>query len=248
MSGAEAMRGGVPGVGVGTVPLEVTHHRLTANGLAQHCVTAGAGPAVVLLHGFPEFWYAWRQQIPELARSRTVIAPDLRGYGYTAKPDGGYDKATMANDVRALCRALGHERAAVVGRDRGARVALRLARDHPDFVDRLALVDDELGVRPAERMAGTPDQAQRRFLFTGTPLASRWPLSDIAEYVRAYRQPGAAQGACHDHRADGPAADGSGPARDGAAPLPCPVLVLGPAEVADPDLLTAHLLAFLLAA
>ena len=228
--------------------MALTHHRLTANGIGQHCVTAGSGPAVVLLHGFPEFWYEWRHQIPALARRHTVIAPDLRGYGYTDKPDDGYDKATMANDVRQLCRALGHERAAVVGRDRGARVALRLARDHPGFVDRLVLLGDGLGTDvSAERMTATPDQAQRRFVFAGAPGATGWTLSDIAEYVRAYRQPGAALGACHDHRADGPPPGGGpGSARDGAGPSPsCPVLALRTADAPDPDALTDRLLRFL---
>lgn len=80
---------------------------MTANDLDQHYVVAGEGPPVVLLHGFPEFWYAWRHQIPALAAHCTVVAPDLRGYGYTEKPYTGYDKRTMAADIRELMAALG---------------------------------------------------------------------------------------------------------------------------------------------
>jgi alpha-beta hydrolase superfamily lysophospholipase len=86
--------------------LEVTHHTVNANGIRQHYVEAGDGPPVVMLHGFPETHYAWRNQIPVLAQKYRVIAPDLRGYGETEKPASGYDKRTMANDLRALLKEL----------------------------------------------------------------------------------------------------------------------------------------------
>jgi pimeloyl-ACP methyl ester carboxylesterase len=89
----------------------------------------------VLLHGFPETWFAWRKQIPALAEHYSLIVPDLRGYGDTAKPDTGYDKQTMATDVRELLRRLGHDRVALVGHDRGARVATRFAKDHRDMIE-----------------------------------------------------------------------------------------------------------------
>src|ERR1700722_20950324 len=99
----------------------VTHHTARLNGITQHWVISGDGPPVYLLHGFPETWFAWRKQIPVLAERYTVIAPDLRGYGDTEKPAFGYDKRTMAKDLAALMDHLGHKRAPVVGRDRGAR-------------------------------------------------------------------------------------------------------------------------------
>ena len=92
----------------------VTHHKRRANGILQHYVDAGSGAPVVLLHGFPETSYAWRQQIPVLAQHYRVIAPDLRGYGETEKPSTGYDKRTMANDLCALLDSLGIERIALV--------------------------------------------------------------------------------------------------------------------------------------
>jgi haloacetate dehalogenase len=84
-----------------------------ANGIRQHYLEAGDGPPVVLLHGFPETSYAWRYQIPQLAKKCRVIAPDLRGYGETDKPLSGYDKRTMAMDLRELIRALNLPRIAL---------------------------------------------------------------------------------------------------------------------------------------
>ncbi|MCY3849713.1 MAG: alpha/beta hydrolase [Acidimicrobiaceae bacterium] len=112
------------------------------NDIRLHCVTAGSGPPVVLLHGWPETWFAWRKQIPVLAEHYSLIVPDLRGYGDSDKPASGYDKRQMADDVSKLCRQLGHDRVAVVGHDRGARVAARWAKDEPDVVDRLVVMDN----------------------------------------------------------------------------------------------------------
>jgi haloacetate dehalogenase len=113
-----------------------------ANGIRQHYLEAGNGPPVVLLHGFPETSYAWRHQIPVLARHYQVIAPDLRGYGETEKAASGYDKRNMANDLRELMKALEIRKIALVGHDRGARVATRFAKDHPDATDRLVVLDN----------------------------------------------------------------------------------------------------------
>jgi haloacetate dehalogenase len=82
------------------VPVELRHHRVVANRIKQHYVQAGSGPPVVLLHGFPFTWYAWRHQIPVLGERYRLIVPDLRGYGATEKALHGYDKRTMAHGVR----------------------------------------------------------------------------------------------------------------------------------------------------
>jgi haloacetate dehalogenase len=120
----------------------VKRRTVTANGIRQHYIDAGQGPAVVLLHGFPFTNYTWRNQIPELSKKYRVIAPDLRGYGETDKPITGYDKRNMAKDLRELMRALKIDKIALVGHDRGARVATRFAKDHPDAIDRLVVVDN----------------------------------------------------------------------------------------------------------
>jgi haloacetate dehalogenase len=121
---------------------EIKRHTICANGIPQYYMEAGEGAPVVLLHGFPETSYAWRHQIPELARKYRVIAPDLRGYGETDKPATGYDKGNMANDLRELMRSLEISKIALVGHDRGARVATRFAKDHPEALDRLVVMDN----------------------------------------------------------------------------------------------------------
>jgi len=107
---------------------------------------AGSGPALLLLHGYPQTHVIWHRVAPALARSFTVLVPDLRGYGASEKPpagpDGaGYDKRTMARDMVGLLRASGFGSAAVVGHDRGGRLAYRMTLDHPDVVERLVTLD-----------------------------------------------------------------------------------------------------------
>ncbi|MFG1656996.1 alpha/beta fold hydrolase [Micromonospora chersina] len=121
-------------------------HRVTvADGVALHAAVGGSGSPVVLLHGFPQTHLMWRHVAADLAADHTVICPDLRGYGDSDKPadtDGtAYAKRTMAADVVALARALGHERFALAGHDRGALVAIRAGLDHPETVTHLAALD-----------------------------------------------------------------------------------------------------------
>ncbi|MGH7899509.1 MAG: alpha/beta fold hydrolase [Candidatus Binatia bacterium] len=119
------------------------HDFIEANGIRFHYVTAGEGPLVLLLHGFPQFWYAWRHQIPALASRFRVVAPDLRGYGDTEKPPrvSDYRTGVLAADVAELVRALGEKKAHVVGHDWGGGVAWITATDHPEVVDRLAVLN-----------------------------------------------------------------------------------------------------------
>jgi epoxide hydrolase 4 len=119
------------------------HEFVEANGIRFHYVTAGSGPLVVLLHGFPQFWYGWRHQIAALASRYRVVAPDLRGYGDTDKPKAvaAYRTSILAEDVAALIHALGEERAAVVGHDWGGGVAWTTALEHPEVVDRLCVLN-----------------------------------------------------------------------------------------------------------
>src|ERR1700733_16265831 len=133
--------GKLPGRAEATME-SVKHRTVTANGIRQHYIDAGQGPAVVLLHGFPFTNFTWRHQIPELSKNYRVIAPDLRGYGETDKPVTGYDKRNMARDLRELMRSLEIPKIALVGHDRGARVATRFAKDHPEALDRLVVMDN----------------------------------------------------------------------------------------------------------
>lgn len=125
---------------------DFTYRRVpVADGVSLHTAFAGEGSPVVLLHGFPQTHLMWRHVAADLATDHTVICPDLRGYGASDKPadpDGGvYAKRSMADDVVALARALGHERFALAGHDRGALVAFRAGLDHPGTVTHLALLD-----------------------------------------------------------------------------------------------------------
>jgi pimeloyl-ACP methyl ester carboxylesterase len=118
-----------------------TSRFVQANGIRQHVVVGGSGPALLLVHGWPENWYAWRNLMPELAQDFTVIAVDQRGIGLTEKAADGYDSATLANDLAALMTELGHERFAVVGHDTGYIIGYALAADHRDRVERLVVAE-----------------------------------------------------------------------------------------------------------
>lgn len=134
-------------------------------GQASYLVAhGGAGHPALLLHGFPETHACWREIAPELARAHRVVAPDLRGYGASRAPAGGpcgegYSKREMADELVELMSDLGHERFAVVGHDRGARVAYRLALDHPARVSRVALLNVVPTLDQFERMGAGPSLA-----------------------------------------------------------------------------------------
>lgn len=118
-----------------------THRAVSANGIRLHVAECGEGPLVVLLHGFPEFWWSWRHQLVGLAsRGYRAVAVDLRGYGDSDKPPRGYDLWTLAGDVAGLIRALGESRAHVVGHDWGGLVAWTVTALHPRLVASLAVV------------------------------------------------------------------------------------------------------------
>jgi pimeloyl-ACP methyl ester carboxylesterase len=120
------------------------HVRIAAGEVTLHAVRAGAGPPVVLLHGFPEFWWSWRHQLPALAAAgHTAIAVDLRGYNLSDRPRGvrAYGLGKLAADVAAVVRAFGPGPAAVVGHDWGGAVAWSFAARHPELVDRLAVLN-----------------------------------------------------------------------------------------------------------
>ncbi len=114
---------------------------IRANGIRVNAWVGGEGDPVVLLHGYPQTAQMWRKVAPALLNRFSVVCPDLRGYGDTDKPRDGYDKRSMAKDVKDTMAALGYERFALVGHDRGARVAHRLAVDYPDAVKSLTVLD-----------------------------------------------------------------------------------------------------------
>lgn len=113
----------------------------SVNDVRLHYLTAGKGQPVILLHGYAQNSHMWRPLIGELAKSRLVIAPDLRGFGQSSKPASGYDKKTMAQDVHDLAISLGLKRASIVGHDIGLMVAYAYAAQYPAEVDRVVLMD-----------------------------------------------------------------------------------------------------------
>jgi pimeloyl-ACP methyl ester carboxylesterase len=115
-----------------------------------HAVTGGGGPPLLLVHGWPQTWYAWRMLMPTLARDFSVVAVDQRGIGLSGKPQAGYDTATLASDLVALMDALGHQRFALYGTDVGMPIAYALAADHRDRVARLVVSEAPLpGISPS---------------------------------------------------------------------------------------------------
>ncbi|HEX2230978.1 MAG TPA: alpha/beta hydrolase, partial [Nitrososphaeraceae archaeon] len=117
------------------------HGMASVNGIQMHYVIGGQGDPVVLLHGWPETWYAWHKVMPDLAQNYTVIAPDLRGLGDSSKPTTGYDGKTVAEDIHQLVTQLGFKTIFLVGHDIGTQVAYSYAAAHPTEVKRLVVMD-----------------------------------------------------------------------------------------------------------
>ena len=194
-------------------------------------VVGGSGAPLLLLHGHPQTHAIWHRVAPVLAERHTVVAADLRGYGDSSKPQGAadhanYAKRVMAQDQIALMRSLGFEHFAVLAHDRGARVAYRLAMDHPESIDHLVLLD----IAPTLAMYEQTSEAFARaywhwfFLIQPAPLPERLIEADpaayirdvmgrrsaglapfdpraLTEYERCMALPGAAHGVCEDYRA-----------------------------------------------
>ena len=184
-----------------------------------HFVEAGDGPLVVLLHGFPEFWYGWRAQIEPLVKAGfRVVAPDLRGYNLSSKPSEytDYTADKPAADIRGLIRQLGAETATVVGHDWGGSVAWTLAMNSPEVVDRLVILNAahprklNEGLKSPRQLLrswyffyfqfpGSPERRARRGnwqFFKGFLRDARPPYTEpeLDRYVEAWSQPGAAKG------------------------------------------------------
>ncbi|MFL6163642.1 MAG: alpha/beta fold hydrolase [Jatrophihabitantaceae bacterium] len=138
-----------------------SHRTIRANGIALHVVEAGSGPLVLLLHGFPTFWWTWHHQLVDLAAAGyRAVAVDLRGYGASDKPPRGYDAATLAADIASLVTALGESTAVLVGTDLGGLLAWTVAARQPQVVRRIAVLGAAHPLRL--RHAVLTDRRQRR--------------------------------------------------------------------------------------
>lgn len=137
------------------------HQFIQTNNIRLHCVIQGEGELVVLLHGFPEFWYSWRHQIPTLARHFKVVVPDLRGYNDSDKPNTGYDLDTLTADVQGLISSLGYLKAHIVGHDWGGTIAWNMAQKFPHAIDRLAILNAPHPHRFMQELSSNLDQLRR---------------------------------------------------------------------------------------
>jgi pimeloyl-ACP methyl ester carboxylesterase len=173
-----------------------THRDISANGVRLHAAEAGTGPLVLLLHGFPQFWWTWRAQLTALAAAGfRAVAIDLRGYGASDKPPRGYDLPSLSGDVAALVRALGEREAVVVGHDWGGLLAWTTAALHPRTVRRLVVVS---AAHPRRLRAGIADGEQRRALRYALPfqlprvperMLTRVDDDPVAELLRNWAGP-----------------------------------------------------------
>src|SRR5919112_985979 len=134
-----------------------SHRTASVNGIQLHYVIGGHGDPLVLLHGWPETWYAWHKVMPALAKNYTVIAPDLRGLGDSSKPTTGYDGKTVAEDIHQLVTKLGFNTIFLVGRDIGSFIIYPYAAEHPSEVKRLVIMDvPPPGFFPPPQVNGGP--------------------------------------------------------------------------------------------
>jgi pimeloyl-ACP methyl ester carboxylesterase len=194
----------------------LVHRKVSVNGIRLHFIQAGQGPTLVLLHGWANTSYAWHRVIPLLANRFTIIAPDLRGMGDSSRPLTGYDRETVAMDMRELLGQLGIKSAVVVGHDLGAHVAFELAARDPELVNRLVVLDGIIpGIPPWAEL--TKDARLWHWSFYNTPdlpealiegrerLYFSWFIhsfaantaavdEDMDEIVKAYSNPGAVRG------------------------------------------------------
>jgi haloacetate dehalogenase len=230
--------------------------RLRTAGAEIALIVGGSGPPLLLLHGYPQTHAMWHKVAPRLAERFTVVCPDLRGYGDSSKPDGGarhlnYSKRAMAQDQVEVMQLLGFKRFALAGHDRGGRVAHRMALDHPQCVERLAVLD----ISPTRIMYGKTDQpfatAYYHWFFLIQPfdLPERLIGADpgyylrkklggwgsaglsifdpraLAEYERCFSDPATIHATCEDYRAAA-TIDLEHDAADAHARVTCPLLVL----------------------
>lgn len=207
------------------------------NGVRLHYVEQGKGPLILFLHGFPEFWYGWKEQLADFGKDHLAVAPDMRGYNLSSKPEAveQYRMKHLVEDVRALAAHLGHKKFVLLGHDWGGVVAWAFAMAHPESLEKLVILNAphpavflrELRDNPAQQRASqymllfqTP-QAEAVLtanncaaLVKATLEARNGPFTeeDKAAYLSAWLQPGALTGGLNYYRASAIGPPGQGPA------------------------------------
>lgn len=230
-----------------------TRHEVRTSGTSIHTLVAGSGPPVLMLHGYPQSHIEWRHVAPRLAEEFTVVLTDLRGYGDSGKPESSpdhrpYSKRVMAQDQVEVMASLGLDHFAVVGHDRGGRVAHRMALDHADRIDALVIQD----IAPSRDMYLTADMQFGMIQYHWFFLAQETDVPEVllggapeywvrqrlgregrdfleeealVEYVRIFSDPAAIHASCEDYRA-GATIDLEDDGEDLNRKVSCPTLVM----------------------
>jgi pimeloyl-ACP methyl ester carboxylesterase len=201
---------------------EVHHRDVVVGGVRLHVAEAGSGPPLLLLHGWPQHWWCWRELIPHLAQDYRVIVPDLRGWGWSDAPAGDYAKATFASDVAALLAVERLERVKIIGHDWGGYAGFLLALEHPEKVERFVALDipPPWGSPPRpshlalplllsyQVLVATPGLGEAvmtrspafiRAIIRGASRLRQWTDDELDVYARVLREPAraAASSACY---------------------------------------------------
>lgn len=205
------------------------HYTEKVGEIKLHYVKHGSGPLIIMLHGFPEFWYSWRHQIAELSKYYTVVAPDMRGYGDSDKPEGvkNYRPDKVAGDIINLIKHLGYEKAHIVAHDWGGGIAWNIAQHHPEVIDKLVVLNCpipavlgkhlrsnwtqikkswymfffQLPWLPEKRMSSNLPVFFKRALRGWAKNKQAFSREDIDKYVEAFSKPYALTGAINYYRA-----------------------------------------------
>lgn len=197
--------------------LALEHHFLTVHGVRFHYVTAGIGPPVVLLHGFPETWYSWRKQIPALTMRFRVIAVDLKGFGESGKPQSDYHLPTVTRELVDLFQAIDLDRPNIVGHDWGGVIAFDIARSYSERVNRLVVVNAplhridplrswyvylfQIPALPEAIFDRAGDVLIERGILNAARVKNAFSPEDLRVYQEAFHRPGAYAAALAYYRA-----------------------------------------------
>ena len=167
------------------------HSFIETNQIRLHCVTQGEGELVILLHGFFEFWYSWRHQLPALSQHFKVVVPDLRGYNDSDKPNHGYDLDTLSADIQGLIQALGYDQANIVGHDWGGAIAWQFAQTYPNALNRLAVLGAPHPDQFRQALTSNLDQLRRSWYWLAlqVPELPEWLIQqNLQRFVRSLFQ------------------------------------------------------------
>jgi pimeloyl-ACP methyl ester carboxylesterase len=205
----------------------IKHDTIAANGIRFHYAHAGSGKLMLFLHGFPEFWYCWKDIIPEFAKDHHAVAPDMRGYNLTDKPEGvdNYNIKILVADMIAFAKALGHDKFNLVAHDWGGGVAWSMAIKHPELIEKLVIINSPHPATFLRELANNPVQQKKSrymvaFLDPNTEKhleannyaalqqivigdgmeKGHFTEADRQEYLKAWAQPGALTGSLNYYR------------------------------------------------